>query len=65
MIRYLSCVHNNAERYLTAQELASYKSGLGLIVTECGVTRYEDTQIKFVYDDGFKRIDGSRPNGGE
>ena len=45
MIRYLSCTHDNAERDLTDAERKLYKSCQGVIVTECGVTRFEEVRV--------------------
>jgi len=45
MIRYLSCTHDNAERDLTDAERALYKSCQGVIVTDKGVTRFEEVRV--------------------
>ena len=49
MIRYLSCVHDNAESNLTPYELALLKSGCGVIVTENNQTRFEECEPTSVY----------------
>jgi len=46
MIRYLSCTHNNAVDNLTTEELALFKVGKGVIVTEGNKTRFEECVLK-------------------
>jgi len=42
MIRYLSCVHNNADENLTTEERLMFKAGNAVIVTEGNKTRFEE-----------------------